>query len=75
MLVINRVELVALDQAQKVGDLERRYAIGGQDDLDAPDEIVDIGYVSHDVVGRQQVGGPSLSCQPGRKIAPEELDD
>src|SRR5947199_10556096 len=50
VLVIDRVELVALDQTQEVRDLDRGHTVGRQDDPKTADEVVEIRDMGHDVV-------------------------
>ena len=71
VLVVDRVELVALDQAQQVRHLDRRDPLRRQHDRDPADEVVQIRHVSHHVVGDEQVRGPPLGDQPAARSRPK----
>src|SRR5262245_42627760 len=43
VLVVDRVELVALDEPHQVGELEREHALGREEDLESRDEGVEVG--------------------------------
>ena len=50
MLVINCVELIALNQPRQVGKLHRDDTAGGKQDLQAGDEVVEVGYLGEHVI-------------------------
>ena len=56
VLVVDGVELHALDQAQQVRELHRDRAARGEQVFHAADEVVDVGHVGQHVVAQQQVG-------------------
>ena len=62
--MVDRVELVVLDQAQQVRHLDGHHALRGKQDLHAADEVVEVGNVGHHVVGRDQVGAAALGREP-----------
>ena len=55
MLMIDRVKLHALHQAKKVREFNRQHALWLQHDLEAADEVVQVGYVREDIVRNDQV--------------------
>ena len=73
--MIDRVELVVLDEPQQVRHLDRHHALGRKQRLHAADEVVQIRHVRHHVVGDQQVRPAALGHQPGCQLAAEELHD
>ena len=75
MLVVNRVELIFRDELEQVRKLERDDAAGLQRDLQAADEIVDVGDVGHDVIAKQQVGGLAVGDKFLRRLHAEKFHD
>ena len=75
VLVIDRVELVVLDQPQQVRHLDRHHAVVGQQDLEAGDEVVEVRHVRHHVVGGDQVGALALVDEIASRLAAEESDE
>ena len=74
MLVIDRVELVLLDQLQQVGEFHRDHATRLEQDLHSRNKVIDVGHVRKDVVSKQQVGlAKSLRHLPRRGNS-KELD-
>ena len=74
VLVVDRVELVVLDQPQQVRHLDRHDALGREHHLEAGDEVVEVRHVRHHVVGGEQVRAPPLGHElraraPGRRTA------
>ena len=55
MLVVDRVELIALHQAYQVGKLHRDHAGRLQRDLHTGDEVVQIRHVGQHVVADQEI--------------------
>jgi hypothetical protein len=74
VLVVDGVPLVVLHQAEEVGELHRDDAAGPEQDLHAPDEVVEVRYVGQHVVAQQQVGVRLGGERLGRLHA-EELDE
>ncbi len=66
MLVIDRVELPVLDQAQQVRELHRNCARGLQQDRQSSGEVVQVGHVRQHVVGADQVGLLARGGEPMR---------
>jgi Ser-tRNA(Ala) deacylase AlaX len=58
VLVVDRVELVLLDQAQEVRHLDRHHTLRLLHRAEAGDEVVEVRHVRHHVVGGDQVGEP-----------------
>jgi hypothetical protein len=75
VLVVDRVELVVLDEPQQVRHLDRHHAVVGQQDLEAGDEVVEVRHVRHHVVGGDQVGALALGDEVAGRLAPEEADE
>ena len=73
MLVIDRVELVALHEAQQVLDFIGRHAFGLEQRLRAAHEIADIGDVSEDIVRNDEVGAPAFCGQFAAHAFGEEI--
>ena len=73
VLVVDRVELIALHEPQQVRDLDGHDPAGRQQGLHAAHEVVQVRHVGHHVVRHQQVGAPSLRRQPAGQVATEEL--
>ena len=65
VLVVNRVELVAVDQAQQVRKLDGTMPPGAEQAFQSRHEIVEVGHVGEHVVGDDQVGTRPLLL-PGR---------
>ena len=74
VLVVDGVELIALDQPDQVRELDRDDALRREDRLHAGREVVEIGDVGEDVVGDQEVGAAALGGEPIGDLAAEELD-
>ena len=72
--MVDRVELVELDQPQQVRELHRDHAALGEQDLHAADEVVEVGDVGEDVVAQQQVGLEVAGDLP-RGVDAEELHE
>ena len=68
MLVVNRVELTPFDQPLEMRELECCSPRGLEQDFEAGDEIVEVGDVREDVVGRHQIGGAVLAREPPRDL-------
>ena len=73
--MIDRVELVPLDQAHQVRELDRDHALRSQDPLHARGEVVQVRHVGEDVVRDEQVGLAALVRQARRELTAEEIDD
>ena len=75
MLVIDRVELIALDKPQQVLHLDDRHSAIGQQQLHAANKIVQIGHMGHHIVGNQHVGLSVLGDKfAGRRFAKKPDD-
>ena len=75
MLVIDRIELHAFHQAQKVREFDREHALRLQQYLEATNEVVQLGNVREDVVRNDQVCGKPLPDQfPGQSAAEKPVD-
>jgi hypothetical protein len=75
VLVIDRVELRLLHQAQQVRELDRDRARRRQRLAQATDEVVDVGHVGQHVVAEDQVGPGAARRRSGGRSRAEELDD
>jgi len=56
MFVINRVELIALDQLQQMRKLEGKCALGFQQARQTSSKVVEVGHMRKYIVGYQQIG-------------------
>ncbi len=74
VLVVDRVELVVLDQPEQVGELHRDHAARLEQDRHAADEVVEVRHVGQHVVAQQQVGPDAVGDHLGRRRPAEELD-
>ena len=63
MFMINRVKLGLLDQMHQMGKLERDCSPGFKSGLEPCREIVDLRYVSVDIVTDDQVGSSAFLSQ------------
>ena len=61
--MVDRVELVLVDQAQQVRELDRDDAVGREQDPEARDEVVQVGNLGEHVVGGDHVRAPALGGQ------------
>src|SRR3981189_388442 len=75
MLVVDRVELIAFDQAGQVGELQRDRSVPGEHQTDATDKVVQIGYLGQDVVANDQIGPSAVFRELPGGIDAKELDD
>src|SRR5579883_18897 len=73
MLVIDGVELIALDQAHQVRELDRQHAFGLQDGRQPGDEIVELRDLCEDVIGDDEVGRFDLGCKSDGQPPSKEL--
>src|SRR5579872_4777274 len=63
MFVINRVELIAFNETQQVGKLQRQNAVGLQQNLKAFDEVIQIWDLCKHIVPQHQVRTASFGSQ------------
>ena len=75
VLVIDRVVLPPLDQAEQVRELERHETGVLDQRAESRGETADVGDVREDVVGDDQVGVSVLGGDRGPGFRAEELDD
>ena len=73
VLVVDRVELVALDQPGKMRDLDREDAGRRQEERQPGAEVVEIRDVGKDVVGHDQIGLPVLGDDAPGALGRQEL--
>src|SRR5881296_4629866 len=73
MLMVNRVELVLLDEPHEVREFDGDGAKRLQQDLEAGDEVIEVVHLGEDVFPQQEIGLLPLLRQPGREICAEEL--
>jgi hypothetical protein len=73
MLMIDRVEVIALDQFLQTGEFERDDAIRLEQFRKALDEIVDIGNMGEDIVADHQVNRAPLAQEPPSHCTAEEI--
>ena len=72
MLVIDRVELPLLDQMQQMRKFERGGSSRFQQQLEAGDEIMQVGHVGEHVVRGHQIGGLAGRRQAARGLGAEK---
>src|SRR6266536_2734141 len=75
VLVVDGVELVALEQPGQVRELDGGDAAGREQDPHPGHEVVEVGDLGQDVVGDQQVGAPASGHQAPGQVDPEELGE
>src|ERR1700737_2676115 len=72
MLVVDRVELAASHQLEKMRNFDRDHAVIAQQDGHPCDEVVEIGNVRQDVVSDDQIGWSALQHDLVRGLCSEE---
>src|SRR4051794_3537465 len=72
MLMVDRVELVPLNQLEHVGKLDRQHSTGSEEPSEPLDEIVDVWNMSQHIVGHNQLGLLASRRQLVRELGPEE---
>src|SRR5438105_6550119 len=75
MLVVDGVEVIAVDEPHEVRELERRHAIRLQQSRETGDEVIDVRYVREHVVRDHQVSGLAGDGQSFGKVDAKELLD
>ena len=63
VFVVDRVELVALDEAWEMGELGCEQTVFSEENAHALDKVVQIRNVGEDVIGDQEVGAPALPAE------------
>src|SRR4051794_12960686 len=71
--MVDLVELVSFDRAQQMRELDRYDARWSQQNLETPDEVVEVWHLGEHVVAKDQVGGVSPRRQLARRLHPEEF--
>ncbi len=72
MLVIDRVELVLLDEAQQMRELEGGDAARAQQDRHARQEVVEVGHLRQHVVADDEIGEHAAVDELARRVLVEE---
>ena len=72
--MIDRVELVVLNQSLKMRELERDHPVRGQQVRHSCREVVKIGNLRQYIVADDEIGLAPLGDKTLRKIQAEELD-
>ena len=67
VLVVDRVELVLFDESREVRELHRDHTVGLQQQLDAGDEVVEVGDLGQHVVPDHQVGPDAVARRAGSR--------
>src|SRR6266850_2194625 len=75
VLMIDSIELAALDQPLQVRELQGEHALGFQKSREAGDEVVQVRHVGEDIVRHEQVGSMTSMRYRRRRLPPQELDD
>src|SRR5215475_12746199 len=73
MLMVDRVELISLDQALEVRELQRDHAVALEKQRHSGNKIIEIGNLGKDIVADDKVGPFALGYQPFCKRQAEEL--
>ena len=68
MLMIDRIVLVAINEAHQMGEFECKNATRLECDLDAPHEVFDVRYMGKDIVSDQQVSATPVSMKHPRSL-------
>src|SRR5579871_86079 len=74
MFVVDRVELLLLDETEQMRELERCRAMWFEQKLKTADKVVQVGHVRKHVVGGHQVGRFPGSAEPARRLGAEKRD-
>ena len=74
MLVIDRVELVFVDQPLEVGKLERNHPVWSQKMRHSRGEVVEVRDLRQDIVADDEIGLPPLGCESLRELQAEEFN-
>ena len=74
VLVIDRVELVLLDQPEDVRPLDGHHAVPGQKGLDAGHEAVEVGHLGQNVVAGHQISLSAFRSKRAGKLVSEKLN-
>ena len=70
--MVDGVVLSRFDQSQEVGDLDA-HETGVADQRAQPQgEVNNVGHVSEDVVGHNQIGRTMLLCDPFTRVGAQE---
>ena len=75
VLVVDRVVLEPVEQAEQMREFERRGSVFAEEDLDARDEVVQIGNLRQDVVADDQARALALVHEGLSRGAAEEIDE
>src|SRR5438477_8668417 len=75
VLVVDRVELIALDQPLQMRELDRDDAIVGEQNGHARDEGIEVGYLREHVLAREQIGLHALGAKFFCELLVEELGE
>src|SRR5271170_5669595 len=75
MLMIDRIELIFLDEPLKMGELECDYTIWCKQMHHSCGEVVKIRNLRQYIVADNEIGPPTLGHELLRKLQAEELDE
>src|SRR4029434_9892129 len=75
VLVIDRIELVLAHEIEQMRELHRDHSLRLEQELQAPNEIVELRHMSQHVVPDQEVGALALRLELGGEGSPKELHD
>src|SRR5262249_26253953 len=75
MFVIDRIELIFVDEPLKMGDLERNDAVWRKQMRHSCGEVVEIRDLRQYIVGDNQICSPTLRYELLRKLRAEERDE
>jgi hypothetical protein len=72
VLMVYRIELCMINQIAQVRKFEDSYSVATKACPDRTKEVINLGYVSKDVVADQKVGMAELSNDPGGRRVSEK---
>src|ERR1700730_143273 len=75
MLVIDRVELIPVDESLKMGNLECDHTVRRKQMGHSCGEVVEIRDLRQHIVADDKIGRPTLGHELLRKLRAEELDE
>ena len=70
--MVDRVVLKPVEQTEQVRELERRGPVVAEQDLDAGDEVVQVGHLREHVVADDEARALPFVDEPLRRLAAEE---
>src|SRR4051794_16979202 len=75
MFMIDRVELIFIDQSLKMRELKRDDALGRKEFGHSGGEVVEIGNLGENIVADDEIGPAPLGDETSSQIEAEECDE